>query len=136
MTEFSNIDTPVCPRINHPDNYIELRPLESSPKAVDQLAKHLVQIFQASLGDEKLLIFINNSHSGTSQPIRHLMDKLNKERNQLKPKGVVRVAVNFHFMPIARLINLFVRSLRTENVKFYACGLNEETKALNWLLEK
>lgn len=124
-----------CSRIDHPEGYVELRFLESSRRAVDQLIEHLKQIVAASAPDKPLLIFVNANYSKTPQPIAYLMGQLRAEKTRLTPHEVARIAVTFNLIPLARMVDLFVRSMRTKNVQFRAYGVREEAQALAWLLD-
>lgn len=122
-------------RINHND-YIELVFLESSRQAVDDLIMHLLDIVREHSGAETTRVFVNNGDVRQAQPIAHLLAKLREHKEVLRVDFPIRVAVLFNMMPIASLLDLFVRSLYTGKIQFKPFSVHDAEGALTWLISE
>ncbi len=122
-------------RINHSD-YIELQFTESSRLAVDELIEHLLDIISEHSIDDDIRLFVHNKDLRRGQPITYLLGQLKAHRQHFDIPFRVRVAANFNIIPIAQLLELFLRSLYSDKIKFKAFVITDAEGAVEWLLSE
>ncbi len=91
-------------------------------------------IDEANVGDD-IRIFVNNGDLRRGQPITYLLNKLKNNRDHFKISFHARIAANFNLMPIAQLLELFLRSLYSNKITFKPFMITDSEGALEWLLE-
>jgi len=121
-------------RIEHAD-YIELLFHEASRQAVDDLIAHLIDIINVSQTGEHVRIFVNNGDLRRGQPISYLIGQLRAHKQYFDIPFRARIAANFNLMPIAQLIELFLRSLYSRKITFKPFMVTDTDGALEWLLK-
>lgn len=120
-------------RIDH-ERYIELKFMEVSHKAIDDLIAHLIDIVTIT-NDEKLVrIFVNSSMINRSQSISYLLGKLRANQQAFTVGSNTRIAVTFNLLPLASLLEMFIRSLYTGKIIFKPFSVHDTSRALDWLL--
>lgn len=120
-------------RIDH-DEYIELRFTEASRKAVDDLLAHLLDIVASHGAGDDVRLFINNHDLRRGQPITYLLSQLKAHKRHFDVPFHIRIAANFNMMPIAQLLELFLRTLYSNKIAFKPFMVTDNEGALNWLL--
>lgn len=131
MTE--NIERLITKRTNH-EEYIELRFTEASRLAVDELIAHLLDIISEHDAGDEVRIFVSNGDLRRGQPISYLLGQLKANRKYFNVPFRVRVAANFNMMPIVQLLEMFLRSLYSDKIRFKAFVITDVDGAVEWLL--
>jgi hypothetical protein len=123
-----------CARVDHPEGYIQLTFLESSYESVNALIVHLTKINQeVPPAAPPLKILITSRPGVQAQPIIYLLRRLREEQSHLRPRYPTKLAIIFHFLPLASLLESFFRTLRTPHFRFKAFGRTQAEAAIQWL---
>lgn len=129
---------PACIRTRLESGIHVLTYTESSRKAVDQLAQHILDIHtegQANIasGAHHVRVLVDNGRVG-SQPIRYTMSKMRGVMASLEGEYSSRVAVLFGESALMNVVRTLSNSVMGGRNEFRLFGLQEYDAAVEWLL--